>query len=171
MGEIFPKSTYTVPYSATLPAAAVAASISWSATSTEAATTTMFLKVPRYVRSNDSGADSAAVTSSDAMPTTADVHWPSNVLWRPQITSLVEAAQEPIKADRIGYYRTRAIKGIMSATPEQLEHLIHTKFGPRKLAKAIHLAYSRWMGLPKLSSHLQPVNLTKRQSLPGFLTM
>ncbi|KAM3562114.1 hypothetical protein MY1884_002020 [Beauveria asiatica] len=40
---------------ATLPTAAIAASISWSATSTDAAITTMFLKVSEYVISNDAG--------------------------------------------------------------------------------------------------------------------
>ncbi|KAM0742741.1 hypothetical protein ACQRIT_002918 [Beauveria bassiana] len=44
---IYPESTYNVSYMTTLPTAAIAASISWSANSTDTATTTMFLKVPK----------------------------------------------------------------------------------------------------------------------------
>lgn len=41
---------------------------------------------------------------------------------------------------------------------------ISQPLGPRKLAKAIHLAYSRWMGLPKRPSQPRPAKLARSHS-------
>lgn len=46
---------------------------------------------------------------------------------------------------------------------------ISQPLGPRKLAKAIYLAYSRWMGLPKLASKARPAKLTRSHSSSGLL--
>lgn len=62
---IYPDLTYTIPYTTSLPAAALTACLSWSATSTASSITTMFLKFPNDATSCE--VNPAVVATSGTM--------------------------------------------------------------------------------------------------------